>query len=512
MWSSRVKDALKHKNAEALRLDDEIKTEKQHSAGKLTARERIELLFDTGSFQEIGLLSVTRQNNLMVEKKHYYGDGVITGYGKVNGRLTFAVSQDSAVSGGAGGEEHVNKICKCLKLAIENKAPFVSLNESGGARIEEGIDSLASYSTLFRLNTLASGYIPQIAAIMGNCAGGASYSPALHDFVFMTMKSQMYITGPAVIKALTGEEISMDELGGYDVHSTKSGQAHFVCKNDYECINEIKKLLSYLPQNCEERTAEIRADVSKKVDIESIVPENPKAAYDVVKVIEALTDKSSFLEIQKDFASNICIGFARLEGKSVGIVANQPKNLAGSLNCDAADKASRFIRFCDCFNIPIITLVDVTAFLPGKEQEYKGILRHGSKLIYAYAEATVPKITLIMRKAYGGAYCAMNSKNLGADVVFAWPICELAVMGAEGAVRVICKKQLDNAEDKKKAEEELVDKYNELYLNPYFAASRGLVDEIILPEQTRDKLIKALAMLENKTETRLAKKHGNLPL
>ncbi|MED9904674.1 MAG: acyl-CoA carboxylase subunit beta [Lachnospiraceae bacterium] len=513
LWSQKTKSEFRNMQAKAYQSGGAAKVEKQHNAGKLTARERIELLFDKGTFQEFNLLSMSRQNDLIIKKQHYLGDGVITGYGEINGKLSFAASQDAAVSGGAGGEEHINKVVRCLKRAIEAQAPFISLNESGGARIEEGIDSLAAYSNLFYLNTEASGYIPQIAAIMGNCAGGSSYSPVLHDFVFMVKSSQMYITGPQVIESLTGEKVTMEELGGADIHSKKSGQAHFTYNSDEECIEGIRRLLSYLPQNCHAHAAR---NPFQSIDnchgLEELVPENKRIPYDIKEVVKLIFDEKSFMEVSENFAPNICIGFARLEGETVGLVANQPNVLGGTLDCDAADKGARFVRFCDCFNIPIITLVDVPAFMPGKVQEEKGILRHGSKLLYAFSEATVPKITLILRKAYGGAYCAMSSKNLKGDMVFAWPVCEIAVMGADGAVSVIFKKQIENAENPVAEKEKLVGQYNELYLNPYFAASRALVDEIIAPEDTRKKFIAALKMLREKNVTRLDKKHGNIPL
>lgn len=486
---------------------------KQHGKGKLTAKERLDLLFDKGTFQEIGALA-ERANMGVNGKKGSMGDGVMTGYGTVNGRLIFAVAQDASVSGGAGGEVHVNKICQCLEMAIDAGVPFVSLNESGGARIEEGISSLASYSRLFYLNTLASGYIPQIAAILGNCAGGASYSPALHDFIFMVKdNSQMYITGPQVIKALTGESVTMEELGGVKIHSVINGQASFVCEDDVDCINHIKVLLDYLPQNCHEKCLVkkyTREDHSN--EIEGIVPENKRTPYDVRQVIEKIVDDGSFIEVFREFAPNIVIGLSRIEGRVCGIVANQPNHLGGAIDCDAADKASRFIRFCDCFNIPMITLVDVPAFMPGMEQEKKGILRHGSKLLYAYSEATVPKITLIMRKAYGGAYCAMNSKMMSADVVYAWPICEIAVMGADGAVNVIYRKRIAAAQDPETERKKLIDEYEKKFLNAYYAAAKALVDEIILPRDTRRKLNVALQMLENKRSIKIDKKHGNIPL
>lgn len=513
-WSDSVWNTYQKMTMEALEATGEKGRNKQHAAEKLTARERIELLFDRGSFQEINLFSLSQQENLMVEKKHYYGDGVICGFGKINGKGVYAISSDATISGGAGGEEYIKKVCRCLQSAISTKSPFVSLNESGGARIEEGINSLAAYSTLFKLNTMASGYIPQIAAIMGNCAGGASYSPILHDFLFMTQKSQMYITGPQVIKALTGETVSMDELGGSDIHAKESGQIHFVYSDDKKCIEAIRNLLSYLPQNCSEKPAELAQYVFEEsaVSLEELVPENTRQPYDIRKVINVLCDKDSFLEIQEEFARNVCVGLARICGKTIGIIANQPMVLGGALECDASDKASRFIRTCDCFNIPLVTLVDVPAFMPGLNQEKKGIIRHGAKLLYSFAEATVPKITVILRKAYGGAYCAMNSKNLGSDMVYAWPISEIAVMGADGAVGVICKKEIEKADNPEQKRQELIARYKDEYLNPYYAAKRGLIDEIIRPEDTRNKIISALELINDKEAVVLNKKHGNIPL
>lgn len=490
------------------------KIDKIHANGKMTARERMEALFDNGDFTEIDMFAQSRVDLGEVKKKHYIGDGVITGFGMVNGVVTYAAAQDSMVSGGAGGETHINKINRTLELAIKTKSPMIFLCDSGGARIEEGIISLAAYSRLFYLNTKASGLIPQIAAIMGNCAGGSSYSPAMCDFVFMVKNtSQFFITGPKVIKALTGEEVSMNDLGGYEMHSQYSGQAHFVSESDSECIENIRKLLDYIVVQKKNNFEQGKVDFLKRGRmIENIIPTNTRKSYDVRDVINNLIDTGSFYESQKDFAKNIVTGFARLNGRTIGIVANQPQVIGGALDCDSSDKCARFVRFCDCFNISILVLEDVPGFYPGLQQEKMGMLRHGCKILYAFAEATVPKITVIMRKAYGGAYCAMNSKNLGADYVLAWPICEVAVMGADGAVDIILHRQIESAENPQREREEQIKKYEEKYLNPYFAASYGMVDEVILPENTRTVLIKAFEGLENKSEEKVLKKHGNIAL
>lgn len=513
-WNSQTMENYNNIKKELLAAGGQERLDKEHQKGKLTARERLQLLFDEGMYTEIGMLMKSRIETEELKKKHYLGDGVIAAYGKVNGKIVYAVAQDCTISGGAGGEAHVKKMCEALGLALETKSPFVCLCDSGGARIEEGIISLSAYSKLFYLNTQASGYIPQIAAIMGNCAGGSSYSPAMCDYVFMVENtSQFFITGPKVIKALTGEDVSMNELGGSQVHSHRSGVANFICKNDSECINEIRRLLEFVidkKQVCEK--TEVETYRLKGRRIEDIVPENTRQSYDVRNVIKNLVDDEIFMEVSSDFAGNMVVGFARMDGKTIGIVANQPSVLGGAINCDAADKSSRFVRFCDCFEIPLFVLVDVPGFYPGKSEEAKGILRHGSKMLYAFSEATVPKVTLIMRKAYGGAYCAMNSKDMGADVVFAWPICEIAVMGADGAVDVMFHKKISKADNPEKYRQEQIDAYKEKYLNPYFAAAHGMVDEVILPEETREKIIKALTCLESKEVLTYKKKHGNIPL
>lgn len=487
---------------------------KQHSSGKLTARERMEALFDDDTFIEINDMLTSRATDFGMDKKKRPGDGVVTGYGCIHGRIAFAASQDFTVGGGSLGEAQAMKICRVMDKALEMKAPFISINDSGGARIEEGIDGLSGYADIFYRNTIASGVIPQISVILGPCAGGACYSPAITDFIFMTEKnSQMYITGPAVVKSVTGEVISPVDLGGASVHSSTSGVAHFVYSDDLSCLNGVRCLLGYLPQNNEEKPMVV-ADRERDncVALCDIVPAESKKPYDVRNVIDAFADEGSFFEVQASFARNIVVGFARLEGETIGVVANQSQYMAGSLEINASDKGARFIRFCDCFNIPLLTLVDVPAFLPGSQQEHGGIIRHGAKLLFAYSEATVPKVGLIMRKAYGGAYIAMNSKGTGADVVYAWPIAEIAVMGAAGAVSIIGRKAIENAEDPSAKKEELLDEYNSKFMNPYIAAEHGYVDEVILPEETRSKIVSAFNMLRTKERCLPKKKHGNIPL
>ena len=487
---------------------------KQHASGKLTARERMEALFDDDTFVEINDMISSHAIDFGMDKKKKPGDGVVTGYGKIHGRLAFASSQDFTIGGGSLGAAHAMKICRAMDMAMDMKAPFISINDSGGARIEEGIDSLAGYADIFYRNTLASGVIPQISVILGPCAGGACYSPAICDYIFMTEKtSQMYITGPAVVKSVTGETISASDLGGAGVHSNTSGVAHFVYPDDLSCLNGVRRLMGYFPQNNEDHPLQV---TGKEVDrcniLPEIVPADSKHGYDVRDVINTFIDENSFMEVQAAFARNIVVGFARLSGKVIGIVANQSAYMAGSLEINASDKGARFIRFCDCFNIPLLTLVDVPAFLPGSQQEHGGIIRHGAKMLYAYSEATVPKVSVIMRKAYGGAYIAMNSKGLGADIVYAWPIAEIAVMGAAGAVAIIGKKAIDAAEDPNSKREQLINEYNDKFMNPYVAAERGYVDEVILPEETRERIVRAFNMLETKKRSIPNKKHGNIPL
>ena len=510
MWDSSKLNKLKEKLETIKTGGGSEKIENQHKKGKLTARERIDYLFDEGTFQEVNAF-VMPEIDAYGNRKPFLGDGVVTGYGEIDGRTCFVAAQDYTVAGGSLGAAHGKKICRVMEMALEMKCPYITLNDSGGARIEEGISGLNEYAGIFRRNTMMSGVVPQIAAVMGPCAGGVCYSAAICDFIFMTEKnSQMYITGPSVVRAVTGENVTVDELGGARVHSEESGVAHFVYPDDKACLDGIKKLLSYLPNNKDVESdfgEDIGEDRSEK--LYDIVPENSRKCYDVRNVIEAVFDSGSFFEVHNNFAKNIVVGFARLQGKTVGIVANQPAFIGGSLDIDASDKSARFVRFCDSFRIPVITLVDVPAFMPGTKQEKGGIIRHGAKLLYAYAEATVPKITLIMRKAYGGAYIAMNSKSLGADLVYAWPTAEIAVMGASGAVEIIGKKQMASAEDKEQKKEELIEEYNERFVNPYAAAGCGVIDEVIFPEDTRKKLISALKMLVSKEHD---VRHGNIPL
>lgn len=488
---------------------------KQHSLGKLTARERLEYLFDNGTFTEIDCFMESISTELGMSEKCVLGDGVVTGYGQIQGRKVFVSSQDFTVIGGTLGEYHSKKICHAMDLAYEMKIPFICLNDSGGARIEEGVSSLDGYSAIFYRNTRASGVIPQISVILGPCAGGACYSPAISDFIFMTKESsRMFITGPGVVKTVTGEEVAIEELGGALMHAEVSGVNHFVYDDDHSCLDGVKKLLTYLPDNNQSSLPVFEGVFTKeKCEIQEIVRDDQKKPYNVVSVIEQLVDDDTFFEVQKDFAKNIVVGFARMEGKVIGTVANQPQYLGGCLDVDASDKAARFIRFCDCFNIPLLTLVDVPGFLPGKNQEQNGIIRHGAKMLYAYSEATVPKVSVIMRKAYGGAYIAMNSRNTGADMVYAWPIAQLAVMGAEGAVDIIYKRTIEADADPQRKREELIEEYNTRFMNPYISAKRGYINDVIMPEETRDRLIATFNMLEGKsTNQTKCKKHGNIPL
>lgn len=492
------------------------KIAKQHESGKKTARERIEKLFDSNSFVEIDAFVETRAIDFDMQKKKISGDGVVTGYGNIDGRLVFVSSQDFTVIGGSLGEAHARKITKVMDMAVKMGAPFISINDSGGARIEEGIDSLCGYGEIFYRNTLASGVIPQISVIMGPCAGGAVYSPAITDFIFMVEKtSYMFITGPQVIKAVTGEDVTFETLGGAEVHNAKSGVAHFKSTNEDECINDIKRLISFLPDNnLSDMPVYSSADDLNRLteELSEIIPDNANKPYDINEVIERIVDNGDFLEIQKHFAQNIVIGFGRLNGSTVGILANQPKVMAGVLDVNSADKGARFIRFCDAFNIPIITFTDTAGYLPGIGQEYSGVIRHGAKLLYAFSEATVPKINIIVRKAYGGAYIAMNSKHLGADMVFAWPSAEIAVMGPDGAANIIFRKEISSAEDPVSARNQKIEEYRDKFSNPYVAAARGYVDDVIDPATTRIRLINALDMLASKRENRPSKKHGNVPL
>jgi acetyl-CoA carboxylase carboxyltransferase component len=509
-------DLLNKKKQEIEMAGGQKRIEKQHSSGKYTARERLEKLFDADTFVEVDAFVETRSTDFGMQDKKKAGDGVITGYGKVDGRLVFVSSQDFTVIGGSLGEAHASKITKVMDMAIKMGAPFISINDSGGARIEEGIDALRGYGDIFFRNTIASGVIPQISVIMGPCAGGAVYSPAITDFIFMVdQTSYMFITGPQVIKAVTGEDETAETLGGAKVHNAKSGVAHFISANEDECINDIKTLLSYIPDNNLTDVPHYAAtdDANRLVeDLNTIIPDSSNKPYDVIEVIKSVVDNGDFYEIQKLFAPNIIIGFGRLNGATVGIVANQPRVMAGVLDVDSADKGARFVRFCDSFNIPIISFTDTAGYLPGVGQEHNGVIRHGAKLLYAFSEATVPKINVILRKAYGGAYIAMNSKHLGADMVFAWPTAEIAVMGAEGAANIIFRKEISTAEDPVAARVEKTEEYRNKFSNPYIAASRGYVDDVIEPSTTRIRLIDALDMLSSKRENRPRKKHGNIPL
>ena len=505
------------------RLEEEIKAgggekriKQQHDSGKLTARERIDLLFDPGTFEELDAFVRHHCSNFGMDKTFIPADGVVTGFGKVNGRTVCVFSQDFTARGGTLGEMHARKICKVMDMAMSIKAPMVGFIDSGGARIQEGINALDGYGHIFFRNSCASGVIPQISAIMGPAAGGAVYSPAMTDFVFMVKKtSRMYITGPDVVKTATGEEIGDEELGGALAHSVKSGVAQFACDNDKQAIEEIKKLLSYLPQSNEERLPPITStDSPDRADpaLDTIIPENPQQAYDMKDVIRAIVDNGEFLEPSRQFAPNVITAFARCNGQVVGIIANQPNCLAGCLDINASDKATRFIRFCDAFNIPLLTIADVPGYLPGSHQEWGGIIRHGAKLLWCYSEATVPKITLITRKAYGGAYIAMCSQSLGADYTLAWPQAEIAVMGAEGAAAIIHRSEIKEADDPEAKKQEKIAEYRELFYNPYVAAGQGYVNAVIRPRDTRSKVIAALEALQNKQESRPAKKHGNIPM
>ncbi|MGI6629012.1 MAG: acyl-CoA carboxylase subunit beta [Bacillota bacterium] len=490
--------------------------EKQHQAGKLTARERIDKLLDKGSFVELDQFVVHRGVEFGMQDVEAPGEGVVTGYGTIDGRLVYLFSQDFTVLGGSLGEMHAAKICKVMDLALKMGAPFIGINDSGGARIQEGIDALNGYGEIFKRNTLASGVIPQISVIMGPCAGGAVYSPALTDFIFMTDKtSQMFITGPQVIKAVTGEEVSSEDLGGALTHNRVSGNAHFFAVDEEDCFHQIKRLLSYIPSNNLDPVPVVKTnDPAERMDeiLKTVVPDDANKAYDMMDVITALADNRDFFEIQPHFAKNIIIGFMRLNGISVGVIANQPKVMAGCLDINCSDKASRFIRFCDAFGIPLLTIVDTPGYLPGVGQEHGGIIRHGAKLLYAYSEATVPKIQLITRKAYGGAYLAMCAKSLGADTSIAWPSAEIAVMGAQGAANIVFRKEIANAENPNEKRQEKIAEYEEKFSNPYCAAARGFADLVIEPEKTRYYLIKSLESLLTKRESRPGKKHGNIPV
>lgn len=508
-------DELNRKQEESLLGGGEKRIAQQHVKGKLTARERIQLLLDEGSFQEMGQFVMHRCKDFGLDKEYYLGDGVVTGYGTIGGRLVYVFSQDFTVFGGSLSETHAEKIVKIMDMAMKNGAPVIGLNDSGGARIQEGVMSLGGYADIFYRNVMASGVIPQLSAIMGPCAGGAVYSPAMTDFIFMVENTSfMFVTGPNVVKTVTHEEVTSEELGGASTHSTKSGVTHFACANEVECLNQIKQLFSYVPQNCEEEPPRLPYTPGQELrpGLNTIVPDHPNHPYDIRDVIHGTVDERSFFEVHRNFAENIVVGFARIAGRSIGIVANQPASLAGVLDIDASVKGARFVRFCDCFNIPLLVFEDVPGFLPGTDQEWRGIITNGAKLLYAFSEATVPRVTVITRKAYGGAYDVMNSKHIGADLNYAWPTAEIAVMGAQGAAEIIFRKEIAEAADPAGKLKEKVDEYTRKFANPYRAAHRGYIDEVIYPDQTREKLIRAFEMLENKVARLPRKKHGNIPL
>lgn len=513
--NEKVEQLLKLRE-EALKGGGEKRIEKQHDKGKLTARERIDLLLDKGSFEEIDAFVTHRSTAFGLDKQQFLGDGVVTGYGKIHGKPVYVFSQDFTVFGGSLSETHAEKICKIMDMSLKNGIPLIGLNDSGGARIQEGVASLGGYAEVFWRNTMASGVVPQISAVMGPCAGGAVYSPALTDFIFMVENtSYMFVTGPNVVKTVTHEEVTSEELGGSVTHNTKSGVAHFSTPNDAVCLQQIRTLMSYVPQNCEEKVPLIESkepDAAKAKALDELVPLNPNKPYDIHDVINGIVDKESFFEVHKDYAESIVVGFARIGGRSVGIVANQPLSFAGVLGIRSSLKGARFVRFCDAFNIPLVVFEDVPGFLPGTDQEWGGIIKHGAKLLYAFCEATVPKMTVITRKAYGGAYDVMNSKHIRADYNVAWPTAEIAVMGKKGAVEIIFRREIAAADDPEAKQVELEEQYSEEFAHPYKAAARGFIDDVILPSETREKLIKMLELTENKVDSVPKKKHDNLPL
>lgn len=507
---------LEHRRQAALLGGGQSRIDRQHERGKLTARERIIVLLDEGSFVELGQLVRHQSTDFGLADQRPYGDGVVTGYGTIHGRLVYMYAQDFTVFGGSLGRAHASKIVQVQDLALQNGAPIIGLSDSGGARIQEGVVSLGGYADIFLKNTLASGVVPQISAILGPCAGGAVYSPAITDLVFMVQgTSYMFVTGPDVVHSVTQEDVTAEALGGASTHAERSGVAHCVYPNDIACLEAIRSVLAYLPQNCEDQPAiqtEFQAPLGSPADLNDFVPENPNKPYDMHEIIHRLIDRDSFFPIHDGFARNLICGFARIGGYSVGILANQPAYLAGVLDIDASIKGARFVRFCDAFNVPLVTLEDVPGFLPGTDQEWRGIIRHGAKLLYAFCEATVPKLTVITRKAYGGAYDVMSSKHIRGDLNYAWPSAEIAVMGAKGAVRILHRSALNSAEDTSKLEEEFTSDYRERFSNPYIAAEHGYIDEVIYPKETRQRLIHGLKMLRNKVLTNPRKKHGNLPL
>ena len=507
---------LHDRREEAHQGGGEARVARQHEKGKLTARERIEILLDDGSFEELGMFVRHQTRDFGLENTRPYGDGVVTGYGTIEGRLVYVFSQDFTVFGGSLGQAHADKIVKIMNLALENGAPVIGLNDSGGARIQEGVVSLGGYADIFLQNTMASGVVPQISAVLGPCAGGAVYSPAITDFIFMVRSSSyMFVTGPNVVKTVTQEEVSFEDLGGADTHASKSGVAHMAYNSEAECLTGIRNLVSYLPLNCEEAPPVVpTSDPTDRADeaLNTIVPPNPNKPYEMRDVIGRIVDDGRFFEIHEDFAQNIIVGFARMNGSSVGVVANNPSVLAGCLDIDSSVKGARFVRFCDAFNIPLLVFEDVPGFMPGTDQEWRGIIRNGAKLLYAFCEATVPKITVITRKAYGGAYDVMNSKHIRGDLNFAWPTAEIAVMGPKGAVEIIYRKQIAAAEDPEAEEQKFIDDYRERFANPYVAAEYGYVDDVIEPAATRLRLIRGLEMLKNKVAKNPPRKHGNIPL
>jgi propionyl-CoA carboxylase beta chain len=512
----KILSRLREEMEKALEGGGKKRIEKRHSQGKLTARERIELLLDKGSFEELDMLKKHENNNFNLYEQRFPGDGVVTGFGRIDGRLVYVFSQDATVLGGSLSLANARKITKIMDMAMKNGAPVIGINDSGGARIQEGIDSLAGYTEIFLRNVMASGVIPQLSVILGPCAGGAVYSPALTDFVAMVENSSyMFLTGPKVVEKVMREKVSIEELGGAATHALKSGVSHLTAPSEEEVIEQIRILLSYLPQNNLEKPPILEtSDPADRLcpNLREVIPETQTKPYDIKTIINELADDGIFFELQKDFAKNIVIGFGRLGGHSVGFIANQPKHLAGVLDIDASDKAARFIRFCDSFNIPIVTLVDVPGFLPGTNQEFGGVIRHGAKLLFAYAETTVPKLTVVIRKAYGGAYCVMSSKHLRGDLNYAWPSAEIAVMGSEGAVEIIFKKEIVASDNPDELQQKKIDEYKNKFSNPFIAAEKGYIDEIILPENTRKKLINGLKSLRNKRDTNPLKKHGNMPL
>jgi propionyl-CoA carboxylase beta chain len=509
-------EELRSRRSEARMGGGENRIARQHEKGKLTARERLEVLLDEGSFVELGMFVRHQSHDFGLESDRPAGDGVVTGFGRIDGRLVYVFSQDFTVFGGSLGEAHARKIVNVMDLALENGAPIIGLNDSGGARIQEGVVSLGGYADIFYKNTIASGVVPQISAVLGPCAGGAVYSPAITDFTFMVRNtSYMFVTGPNVVKTVTQEEVSSEELGGAETHATKSGVSHVTCDNDVDCLLRIRKLLGYLPQNCEDeppRTEGREVDPGSAAELDSLMPDNPNKPYDMREVISRVVDRDSLFEIHAEFAANIIVGFARIDGRSMGVVANQPAVLAGVLDIDSSVKGARFVRFCDAFGIPLVVFEDVPGFLPGTDQEWRGVIRNGAKLLFALSEATVPKVTVITRKAYGGAYDVMNSKHIGGDLNFAWPTAEIAVMGPKGAVEIIYRKQIAEADDHEAVEESFIEAYRDKFANPYIAAERGYIDDVILPSETRDRLIRGLKMLENKVVSLPRKKHGNIPL